>query len=124
MNFSKRGIFLNQLNQPLQTAETIMTVIGTTEATVIGEVDSAQMPKGVIEVVPETTVDAAEAEDIDIRLCFYWFAVCNIPWYLSFYLPPLFPLLHLFIPFLPTARTLLLNFVVLFLEILATLLVC
>jgi hypothetical protein len=78
MNFSKRAISLNQLNQLLRTGEMIMTEIGTTEATVIGEVDSVQMHKGGIGVVQETIVDAAEAEDIDIRLCFYWFAVCNI----------------------------------------------
>ena len=47
-----------------------MTVIGTTEATAIGEVDSVQTRKGVIEVVQEIAVDAAEAGDIDIRLCF------------------------------------------------------
>ena len=60
-----------------------MTVIDMTEATEIGEVDSVQTRKGVIEVVPETIVDVAEAEDIDIRLYFYWYAVCNIAWYLS-----------------------------------------
>ena len=83
MTFSKKAISLNQLNQVLRTAETIMTVIGMTEATEIGEVDSVQTRKGGIEVVPETTVDVAEAEDIDIRLYFYWYVVCNIAWYLS-----------------------------------------
>jgi|SRR5271170_2495775 len=83
MIFSKRATSLNQPNRLLRTAETIMTVIGMTEATEIGEVDSVQTPKGGIEVVPETTVDVAEAEDIDIRLYFYWYVVCNIAWYLS-----------------------------------------
>jgi hypothetical protein len=122
MSFSKRATSLNQPNQLLRTAETIMTVIGMTEATEIGEVDSVQTRKGGTEVVLETTVDVAEAEDIDIRLYFYWYVVCNIAW-LCHCLPPLFPLLQLSIPFLPTTGALLLNFVILFLEILATLLV-
>lgn len=78
MTFSKKAISLNQLNQVLRTAETIMTVIGMTEATEIGEVDSVQTRKGGTEVVPETTVDVAEAEDIDIRLYFYWSVVCGL----------------------------------------------
>jgi len=79
MTFLKRATSLDQLNQVLRTAETIMTVIDMTEATEIGEVDSVQTRKGDTEVVLETTVDvAAEAEDIDIRLYFYWYVVCNI----------------------------------------------